>query len=279
MVPKEFLLFFSIGSLSLFIISVSIYLVFPKETLQIYKAALNYYDNKAFLLFLFTIFPLIYTLGATILVEGEHRISKCFNLIADNKLIQAIKSGNLHIKVEKDLNIYDFIYASQENIWINQSNVFYQYSNLFAGIFRSISDSYLISILIATVITAFYSPQKVEECSQFITIVVSLLVLLSIDLGAWFLIKKLVIKYGDNFQISAVTTTIIAGLLNAIYILSLPCFAKFVILKKNIDFSKFIIICCLGYVISSLSFYLSILFRKKANVFLVLGAASNKSCR
>ena len=150
-IPKSFIHFFSLGSLTLLITLGFSYLVYPEKIRKVYKLILIT-DNKILLLSSLFLLPLIYTLGATALYGGEANISKYLGAITEDQLIDKIRFKKFSAKVEENLKLYDFIYASEANIWINESNKFYEYSNFFAGVMSAVVYSiiFFITVILLT---------------------------------------------------------------------------------------------------------------------------------
>ena len=291
---KEFLSFFSIGSLSLLLVISIYFLVIPDKGVLSQINELINFDNKFFFLFLLFSLPLIYTLGAMLITDGEYIISGFFNSISETELIKAIKEGKFNTEVEDNLTIQDFINASKENTWTVQSNRFYQYSIFFAGVFRAISASYLFLLL---VILLIYLPLLQQKKIIFIITIIIVLLALFFELSLRYLIPKhketivaffelslryLIPKYlvpkikeikKETIVVLVITTTM--GLLNTFYLI-LPYIIVFIILSQAPNISHLILIIILTLLISTYSFYLSLIFRRKANAFLILGATSNK---
>jgi len=224
------------------------YLIYPDKVAEIYRFIINANNKILLILFLFSL-PIIYTLGAATLSEGETSISKHFNTVTEDQLINELRFHNFSQEIEENLKIHDFIYASEENIWINESNRFYEYSNFFAGVTKTLTFSiiFLLLIIFAILITSknFFWP-----------------------------ILKLLLPL-----IILILSTSTKKITNPLIISTVHILVLGIILWEFRSLLTAIVIIIFIFPIFSSSSLLSIFYRKKANSFLVLGATSNKTLK
>ncbi|WP_459897399.1 hypothetical protein [Desulfurobacterium crinifex] len=273
-----------------------------------------------FVLLLFPLLAIFYILGAFAYALSDSFTGTILSRETNSnfsleEISKALKKKQLFLEIEKGIRIIDFIYAKDQNVWVDQSNKYLGLSLFFGALYAASFSTFWFSILTFLLIQGFNIKNKsffsIFACNSNITKVMLSLaiylalpfILLEIFGGIKFLYRRLqnhrfwkkrevreyilkirgykLIKtitwFTKQFKIYVKFCLLIMSLIGAIGILQWVL--GFLNVEKDgaLSIQQYIfdLLVILNY-ITALSFLVAVHFRHKAKIYFILAAKSNE---